>query len=141
MFSKTVGYAIRGVLYLAAQSTENRNVGVAELSSELGVPKHFLGKILQSLARKELVISTKGPGGGFRAETAMLSKSIIDIVAAMDGMAFFDNCSLGLDKCNAEAPCVLHNRLVEPRNRLLEDLRRTSISDLLENSKLKHELL
>lgn len=141
MFSKTVGYAIRGVLYLASKNSEGRNVGVTELSSELGVPRHFLGKILQSLAQKKLVVSSKGPGGGFRVNSSILSKSVIDIVVAMEGMAFFENCSLGLDKCNAEAPCVLHHHLVEPRNRLLEYLKTTTVSDLLKNPKLGDEIL
>ena len=65
MFSKSCKYGIRAVLYLAVHSTNEKRLGVTEIASELDVPKHFLAKILQQLAKENLISSTKGPTGGF----------------------------------------------------------------------------
>ena len=65
MFSKSCKYGIRAVLYLAVHSSLQKRLGVTEIASELEIPKHFLAKILQQLAKENLISSTKGPSGGF----------------------------------------------------------------------------
>ena len=57
-------YAIIGLLYLAKQPAE-RTIMIDEISEAEGVPKSFLAKIFQSLAKGSFVRSHRGAGGGF----------------------------------------------------------------------------
>ena len=65
MFSEACTYAIRAVLYLAANTNENQKVGVKDIAVALSVPKAFLAKLLQLLARHNLIASSRGSTGGF----------------------------------------------------------------------------
>ena len=63
MLSNTSKYAIRAVIYLALFSSDEKKIGIREISKELGLPTPFLGKILQMLAKQKILNSTKGPMG------------------------------------------------------------------------------
>ena len=65
MLSNSSKYAINAVIYLAANSSESKRIGVKEVADALHIPLPFLAKILQALVRKKVISSNKGPGGGF----------------------------------------------------------------------------
>ena len=64
IFSKSFGYALRGVLYVAL-SADKGPVQLNEIAEALGVPRHFMGKIMKRLAHNSILDSQKGPSGGF----------------------------------------------------------------------------
>ena len=97
MLSNTSKYAIRAMIYLALNAKENKKIGIKKISKELDIPSPFLGKILQTLAKKKLLISTKGPNGGFAINKKPDEISVMDIIEIIDGLDFFNNCLLGLD--------------------------------------------
>jgi len=53
MLSNASKYAIRSVLFLAENSTENKKFGAKAIANELEIPLSFIAKILQNL--KDLV--------------------------------------------------------------------------------------
>ena len=53
IFSKSFGYAIRSILYVAIMRDEKRYVQVEEIASKLSVPRHFMGKIMKKLAKEK----------------------------------------------------------------------------------------
>ena len=116
MFSKSCKYAIRAVLFLATSSSNDRKVGVEELSMSLSVPKHFLAKILQQLVRHNLVSSAKGRNGGFYLSEANRESTLLSVIDSIDGPGTFDECVLGLQHCSNEAPCPYHNTFKIYRN-------------------------
>ena len=65
MLSNSSKYAINAVLYLAVNSSVENKIGVREIAEALHIPTAFLAKLLQTLAKKEAICSSKGPGGGF----------------------------------------------------------------------------
>jgi DNA-binding IscR family transcriptional regulator len=52
--SKSFGYALRGILYIAVMQDEERKVQIEEIATKLSVPKHFLGKIMQQVVKAGL---------------------------------------------------------------------------------------
>ena len=129
MFSKSCKYGLRGVLYLAQVSNEGNKVGVKELSEHLNIPVHFMAKILQDLARKRIISSTKGPNGGFFLTEQEKKQNLITIVVAIDGMARFEECSMGLRECSNEHPCPLHFGIKSLRQNIIDQLTNTSLDD------------
>lgn len=140
MFSKTCEYGMRAMLYIAKCSAEGYMVGVEEIAKETSTPKHFVSKILQTLAKENLVASAKGPRGGFY----LLPKKVTlaDIVLALEGRTFFTGCALGLARCSEKNPCPLHHQFTFIRDELTRSLEESTLTDIVnrladQNIKLK----
>jgi Rrf2 family protein len=136
VFSKSFGYALRGVLYVAMISDETKRVQVDEIARRLAVPKHFLAKIMNRVVKEGILDSTKGPYGGFSINNETLSSPLIRFLRITDGMEQFDSCVLKLSKCNSNNPCPLHFLMEENRDDLLKNFSETTIADLLRPDKL-----
>ena len=108
IFSKSFGYALRGVLYVAMMHDENRNIQIDEIAKRLSVPRHFLGKIMNKIVKKGILSSAKGPKGGFALNDVTLSTSLLTVLESTDGLDQFNECILRLKKCNVLTPCPLH---------------------------------
>ena len=137
MFSKSCKYGIRAVLYLAVNSSEDKKLGVKEISENLEVPKHFLAKILQQLSRHGLISSTKGPSGGFFMNDKDLKKPLRLVVESIDGPDVFHSCILGLPVCSSDNPCPLHDTAADYRTGLLELLEEQNVREVARKIKEK----
>jgi len=62
-------------------------VGAEHLAKELCIPRSFLAKILQSLAKDRIVVSHRGAHGGFALERELDTISVYDIILAAEGKA------------------------------------------------------
>jgi Rrf2 family transcriptional regulator, iron-sulfur cluster assembly transcription factor len=137
IFSKSFGYAIRSILYVAIMRDEKRYVQVEEIASKLSVPRHFMGKIMKKLAKEKFLISTKGPSGGFMLNDNTLERHLMDLIVIIDGVEIFDNCVLRAKECNSANPCPLHAQIDSVKKNLKSILSETSIGDLLEGDKVE----
>ncbi|HEY0677270.1 MAG TPA: Rrf2 family transcriptional regulator [Chitinophagaceae bacterium] len=134
-FSKSFGYALRGILYVALMNDENRKIQIEEIASRLSVPRHFLGKILRTIVKQGILSSTKGPHGGFFINNKTLSTQLITLVWLIDGTQRFDECALHFRKCNSAHPCPLHSKVVEYRDSVIGIFGETTIGDLIVGNK------
>jgi Rrf2 family protein len=130
MLSNTSKYAIRAVIYLALYSTKEKKVGIKKIAEDLNIPTPFLGKILQLLAKKEILDSAKGPHGGFTLQRPAIDISLMEIVKITDGDDSFDHCVIRTETCKHEAPCSLHHKIAPYRNGMKSILLTESIADL-----------
>ncbi|HDO28205.1 MAG TPA: Rrf2 family transcriptional regulator [Bacteroidetes bacterium] len=130
IFSRSTEYAIRAMVYLAVNSSPNRHFGVKKIAEEMGFPEHYLGKVLQLLARKNIISSVKGPNGGFCVDNEVMNISLLKIIDTMDGLEFFHTCGLGLHECNDEKPCPIHKDYQIFRGDLYKMLSEKTIRDM-----------
>jgi Rrf2 family transcriptional regulator, iron-sulfur cluster assembly transcription factor len=135
IFSKSFGYAIRSILYVAVMRDEKRYVQVEEIAAKLAVPRHFMGKIMKKLAKEKILISTKGPSGGFILGEHTMQMPLMDLIVIIDGVEIFDTCALRAKECNSASPCPMHFRLESVKRNLKSILSDTIIGDLLEEDK------
>ena len=133
MFSKACEYGIRAMLFIARKSKEGVRVGIREISKAIDSPEPFMAKILQDLSRKDLVLSVKGPNGGFFMDARHLKISLADIVTAIDGDQLFHGCGLGLRACNEKKPCPMHYEFKDIRSKLRSMLHSTPLEDFTED--------
>lgn len=132
MFSKTCEYAIRASIFIASQSYKNNRVTIKDIAENIDSPKSFTAKILQILAKKEIVHSIKGIGGGFEIPKDEIKKiNLAQIVTAIDGVAVFTNCALGLNHCCDERPCPLNSKFRSIREDLAKMLETTYLEELV----------
>jgi len=127
MFSKTCEYAIRAVIYIAAESSQGRITGKTEICMAVDVPIDYTAKILQTLTRNKIVSSKKGLNGGFYLDEVQWNKKLLDIVIAIDGDSLFEACGLGLQRCSEEQPCPLHFKFKSIRANLKKVMEGTTI--------------
>jgi Rrf2 family protein len=130
LFSKSFGYAIRGVLYIAA-SPNTRKVRIEELAYRLQVPRHFMGKVMKTLVKNGILNSSKGPSGGFYINSQTFEIPLIRILEITDGLKQFDTCVLRFEKCNQHNPCPLHNSMSQQNSCLTELFTSTTIGELV----------
>jgi Rrf2 family transcriptional regulator, iron-sulfur cluster assembly transcription factor len=135
IFSKSFGYALRGILYIALMQDERRNVQVEEIAARLNVPKHFLGKILKVLVKEGLLHSAKGPNGGFSVSSQTLQTPLYNLIEITDGISSFKTCVLRLQACSATQPCPLHYQMEGIIGNLKKMLLGTLVADLLQHDK------
>lgn len=131
MLSNTCKYALRALIYLANYAQDDNRIGIKKISEELSISSPFLGKILQNLVKQKLLVSTKGPNGGFSLAKQPENISLWDIVANVDGEEYFTNCLIGLRPCKTHDPtkplCPVHFKYDELRQQTAEFYRNTSL--------------
>lgn len=130
MLSNTCKYAIRSVVYLSVYASDTKKIGVKEISEALDIPSPFLGKIMQTLARKKILNSIKGPHGGFSLGRPAVDISIMDIVQIIDGTDIFDICLVRTTHCSDEEPCGIHDKITALRKEMKETFINQTIDDL-----------
>lgn len=107
--SPTCQHALRALIYLASRNPGSP-ILVRDIAEAARVPRQSLAKILHGLRNKGLVKSTKGPGGGYRLAQPPGETKIVDVIEAVDGpVRLTKSCILGLDECNDEESCALHD--------------------------------
>lgn len=132
LFSKACQYAILAMIHLAAQGTGKR-LSIREIGEGAQVPTPFLGKIVSTLVRANLISARRGPNGG-----AILSRSpdevtVGDIVEAVDGPLDGQRCILGMPACSDLYPCPLHTSWKQIEERLNKDLHGLTLSELTQS--------
>ena len=131
MFSKSIEYALRAVVYLAAHSDEDNKVNIGELSEAIDSPKSFTAKILQSLTRNNVLVhSSTGPTGGFYLTESARKKSVWHVLELLDADDVVTSCILGLHGCSERNPCPLHADYARIRPQLRSMFEGKSIGEL-----------
>jgi Rrf2 family protein len=96
-------------MYLALKP-EGERTSIKELTRKINIPYHFLAKILQDLTYKGLLISQKGPTGGFALAKPAKDITLFQIVEAIDGTDVTSKCVLGFPECSGKNPCAVHEK-------------------------------
>ncbi len=130
-FSRSCEYALQSVLYLAVRHGKGDDVvSLQEIADSQDIPPHFLSKILQTLVRHGLLVSSKGPHGGFRLIKRPEDIRLLDIVSVIDGLEIFDRCGIGLRACSDDNPCPIHHDYKVIKNRIRQVLTLKTLAEL-----------
>ena len=129
IYSNACEYGIRAMVYLVGRG-EDRRVLLKDISENESIPGPFLGKVFQTLVKAGLLTSSKGPGGGYQLARRPEDITLYDIYCAIDGGKDLDACAAGLDECNDEQPCPLHDSWQPIRESLTSYLTSTSLRDM-----------
>ena len=132
IISQACKYGIRAMVYLAQH--ESGSLLSRDIAHALHVPEYFLAKILQDLSRSRLLDSFKGRGGGFRLGRPADRITLLEVIEAIDGPNFGQNCLLGLPECSDSSPCPLHYQWSGIRATILQMLERTTIQHAVDES-------
>jgi Rrf2 family nitric oxide-sensitive transcriptional repressor len=108
MFSQTVEYALRAVVHLASRAPNPQTTD--QIAKATRVPRAYLSKVIQGLARGDIVESQRGLGGGVSLTRSPDELTILDVINAVEPIQRIRSCPLGL-AAHGTHLCPLHHRL------------------------------
>lgn len=112
--SKKLLYAIEAVLQVALHSDE-APVRSSDITEREGIPKRYLEPVLQELTREGILLSIRGPAGGYRLGRERRRISVGDIVRIVRGLETAE------DPMADTTSSVLGHQVVRPLWQQLED--------------------
>lgn len=128
MFSQTVEYALRAVVYLAAEAPAAKTT--PEIAAATRVPREYLTKVLQGLARAGVVRTRRGVGGGVSLAKPPAELTILDVVNAVEPVGRITTCPLGL-AAHGVRLCPLHKRMDDALASIEAAFRGTTLAEVL----------
>ena len=131
-FTKKTDYALLALCFLAGEGSE-RLIGPREIAQRHEIPAELLAKVMQTLAKRHLILSVPGPTGGYRLGREAAQISIAEVVEATDGPLAIAQCweESGLDGCQQARHCHLRGPLARIQEQMAEILRQMTLADLL----------
>lgn len=127
-------------MYLMSRSKEEVRLGIKAVAEEIEANEHTTAKILQLLAREGMIMSAKGPNGGFYIASKK-NIFLIDIVRLIDGEQLFRECGLGLKACSEKKPCPIHYQYKAVRESLHNQFCTITVQQLSEDLELGRSFL
>jgi Rrf2 family protein len=129
ILSRTSQYAVQALIYMATQPLGTPILN-KDIAARLNVPAPYLAKILQSLAKGNLLYSFRGRLGGFCLKEDGPKMTLMDILLLTEGPAFTQSCLLGLKKCSDETACPVHFRWSPVKEKIISLLKETTLDKL-----------
>jgi len=129
ILSRTSQYAVQALIYMATQP-EDTPVLNKDIAAKLNVPAPYLAKILQNLAKGNLLYSFRGRLGGFCLREEGVKMTLMDILLLTEGPAFTQSCLLGLKKCSDETACPVHTKWMPVKEKIIGLLKETTLDKL-----------
>lgn len=127
--TRAADYGVRVMIQLTALKGDGR-VSLPELAHATGAPESFLSKVLQSLARAELISSRRGQAGGFHITPRGAAASMLEVIEAIDGAICLNLCLMAGRSCPRKARCPAHPVWIEAQQAMMEVLSGATIASL-----------
>ena len=107
MFSQTVEYALRAMVFLTANTSTPTSAQV--IAAHAHVPERYMSKVMRNLVVAGLAKSRRGPTGGFMLSRPSSEISMLSVVEAVEALPRIEKCPLGNPK--HVGLCPMHRRL------------------------------
>lgn len=128
MFSKSTGYGIRALAYIASQP-DHRLCGLQEIAKHEEIPPAYLRKVLGELRRHRLLRSVKGIHGGYELGRSAETITLWEVFRVLEPDPYMDMCIFGNKVCSAESSCAFHEDWQRLRTALVALLETRTISE------------
>jgi Rrf2 family protein len=77
-------YALAAVTVIAQRAQSRENVTVSSISEELGISKIYLEQVFSQLKREGLLLSVKGPRGGYQLARSPSKITAWDVLTTLE---------------------------------------------------------
>jgi Rrf2 family protein len=82
--TRAASYAVHALVFMAAQKS-SKPLASHNIAQARGIPERFLLKVLKPLVSVRILLSIKGPNGGYRLARSASEISLLDVLEAVDG--------------------------------------------------------
>ena len=139
MISKRTKYAIKALLYLASNDSNQKPVLISDIAKSENISQKFLEAILLEMKNIGFLASKKGKGGGYFLAKKTNEITLAEIYRNIEGpiamlpcvsLNFYEVC----DDCPDENLCALHNTFIQIRDSTLAIMEKTTLEQMLQRS-------
>jgi Rrf2 family iron-sulfur cluster assembly transcriptional regulator len=130
-------FAVTAMIDLALRST-NGPVALAAISQRQQISLSYLEQLFGKLRRRELVESTRGPGGGYSLGRGADQISVADIILAVDEALDATGCA-GKENCMGDdaGRCMTHELWASLNAKMIEYLGSITLRKLVDDQMAK----
>jgi Rrf2 family iron-sulfur cluster assembly transcriptional regulator len=128
-------YAVTAMLDLALHATEGP-VSLADISARQEISLSYLEQLFSRLRRQSLVVSVRGPGGGYRLSRSADEVFIAEVVDAVSESLDTTRCGNKGDCQNGEK-CLTHHLWSDLSDRIHNFLSEISLGDLMRKREIR----
>jgi Rrf2 family protein len=131
--TKKADYGLMALKYLAEQAVSDAPSASAKAIAEAyHIPPQLLAKILQTLTRAGILVSTAGTNGGYSLARRASDISAFEVIRAIDGPLFITSCITIHGTCDLHGTCTIKEPLRKVNDSIKDMLSGLSIADLVE---------
>ena len=134
LINRDTDYALKALLAVARRRPGETG-SVSELSEDLDIPRPYLRKIMQTLARSGVVASLKGKNGGFSLARPPEAIRLAEILRIFQGDICFRDCLFRDKICREFRTCPLLKVLGRLEDRFVKELEAVTLASLLREEK------
>ena len=136
-FGVGVDYSLKALLMLADRYPSSQPLRVEEIAAVQGVPENYLRRLLIELKRGGLVLSQKGPNGGYMLARPPARITMADVVEIIEGDYMPVEClEDGANSfCPRDGGCPMRDVWREVRDSVVGILRSATLQSLAERRK------
>ena len=128
-------YAVTALLDLALH-TEKGPISLAEISKRQGISLSYLEQLFSKLRRNDLVVSVRGPGGGYTLSRESGTIYVAQIVDAVNESVDVTECKKQGD-CQGGEKCLTHHLWDDLSTQIHEFLSGISLGSLVERREIQ----
>ena len=125
-------YAVTAALDLALHES-NDFISIADLALRQSIPGPYLEQLFRNLRKASILISHRGPGGGYKLSRPSNEIKIGQIISAVEDRMDATQCS-GEGNCSAGSKCLAHNLWTDLNHQVQSFLMDKSLEDVLSDS-------
>ncbi len=130
IFGASATHALRALAYLAAEEPGGAVLG-RDLAREVGVPPHYLAKVLATLARAGVLSASRGVRGGDRLARPAEEITLLEILEPIEGRRVRPGCLLRPgEACDEDATCSAHAAWGAVKSALTTFLESTTLAEI-----------
>ena len=125
-------YAVTAALDLALHES-NDFISISDLALRRSIPGPYLEQLFRNLRKAGILISHRGPGGGYKLSRPSNEIKIGQIISAVEDRMDATQCS-GEGNCSAGSKCLAHNLWTDLNHQVQSFLMEKSLEDVLIDS-------
>lgn len=130
--SDAASIALHAMIYVALHS--NEPASTREIANSFEISSNHLSKVLQRLVKANLLVSIKGPAGGFELGEKSEDITFLEIYEAIDGKLNEGCCLFGRKTCS-NPECIMGDFLDRTNKSVKEFFGNKRLSDFCNQTK------
>jgi Rrf2 family protein len=124
-------YALMGLLHMSHKGWHELTTA-RELAKSYNIPPELMGKVLQNLARHNLIQSVQGVKGGYRLVRSIEQVKISEVLVAVEGPLKIVNCLKikTMSDCHQHYQCTIKTPMGIIQNKLEDFFSELTLQDI-----------
>lgn len=128
-------YAVTAMLDVTIHASSGP-VSLADISERQAISLSYLEQLFSKLRKNGLVISVRGPGGGYRLGKCSAQIAVADVISAVNESVDATKCH-GKGNCQGGEQCLTHSLWQGLSQRIEEFLQNITLAELVAKNDVK----